>query len=229
MEILIDSANLESIKELNELFPIDGVTTNPTIIVKEKMPFLSLLKEIRSIIGEEKMLHVQALGEKAESIVNEALYLNEVIGGNLYVKVPATNEGIKAIQLLKHQGIKTLATTIYTPMQAFLAAKAGAEYVAPYVNRIDNLAGNGVQVVSEIVKIFEQHHLPCKVLAASFKNTQQVHQVCLAGSHAVTAAPDIIKALIAHPSTELNVKQFVNAWKCFYGEACNSVIRTQDS
>lgn len=225
MEILIDSANLDSIRELNTLFPIDGVTTNPTIIVKEKKPFLPLLKEIRNIIGEEKMLFAQVLHEKAEDMLEEGLQLNEEIGGKLYVKIPVTDEGIKAIKFLKTKGIKTLATTIYTPMQAFIAAKAGAEYVAPYVNRIDNLAGNGVQVVTEIVKIFERHHLPCKVLAASFKNTQQVHHVCLEGAHGITAAPDIIKALIAHPSTDLNVNQFKIDWLQYYGEEYNSITK----
>ncbi|AYE53534.1 fructose-6-phosphate aldolase (plasmid) [Priestia megaterium NCT-2] len=225
MEILIDSANLESIRDLNDLYPIDGVTTNPTIVVKEKRTFLPLLKEIQSIIGEEKMLFAQVLGEKAEDMVKEASYLNKEINGNFYVKIPVTDEGIKAIKLLKLQGIKTLATTIYTPLQAFIAAKAGAEYVAPYVNRIDNLAGNGVQVVSDIIKIFEHHHLPCKVLAASFKNTQQVHHVCLEGAHGVTAAPEIIKSFTAHPSTETNVRQFMNEWKSFYGESSNSIIK----
>ncbi|RBW68510.1 transaldolase family protein [Bacillus taeanensis] len=227
MKLLIDSANLQSIRELHTLFPIDGVTTNPTIIVKEKSPFLPLLKEIRSIIGEEKMLFAQVLDERAEGMVEEGIHLNEELGGNLCVKVPVTDEGIKAIKLLKAKGVKTLATTIYTPMQAFLAAKAGAEYVAPYVNRIDNLTGNGVHVVSEIVKMFERHQLPCKVIAASFKNTQQVHRVCLEGAHGITAAPDIIKALITHPSTEMNVKQFVNEWKHFYGESCDSLVRTK--
>jgi fructose-6-phosphate aldolase 2 len=158
-------------------------------------------------------------------MLEEGLQLNEEIGGKLYVKIPVTDEGIKAIKFLKTNGIKTLATTIYTPMQAFIAAKAGAEYVAPYVNRIDNLAGNGVQVVTEIVKIFERHHLPCKVLAASFKNTQQVHHVCLEGAHGITAAPDIIKALIAHPSTDLNVNQFKIDWLQYYGEEYNSITK----
>ncbi|MGM0876965.1 MAG: transaldolase family protein [Bacillota bacterium] len=225
MEILIDSANLESIKELNELFTIDGVTTNPTIVIKEKQPFLPLLNEIRSIIGVKKKLFVQVLEEKAEGMVDEGIYLSEKVGGNLYVKIPVTSEGIKAIKVLKTKGIKTLATTIYTPMQAFVAAIAGAEYVAPYVNRIDNLAGNGVQVVTEIVKMFELHHLPCKVLAASFKNTQQVHHVCLEGAHGITAAPDIIKALIAHPSTDQNVNQFKIDWVHYYGEEYDSITK----
>lgn len=226
MLLVIDSANIENIKKLIEFFPIDGVTTNPTIITKENKPFLPLIKEIRSIVGEETMLFVQVLKEKAEDMVEEALYIKKEIGGNLYVKVPVTAEGIKAIKQLKEQDIKTLATTIYTPMQAFIAAKAGTDFVAPYVNRIDNLSGNGVQVVKEIVDIFEKHRLSCRVLAASFKNTQQVQQVCLEGAHGVTAGPDVIQSLLSHPSTESNVQEFINDWKLSYGETSDSLLST---
>ncbi|WNS78275.1 transaldolase family protein [Domibacillus sp. DTU_2020_1001157_1_SI_ALB_TIR_016] len=227
MLLVIDSANIESIQDLAECFPVDGVTTNPAIITKEKKPFLPLLKEIQSIIGKERMLFVQVLQEYAEEMVKEAVYLKEEIGGNLYIKIPVTAEGIKAIKQLKQQGIRTLATAIYTPMQALVAAKAGADFVAPYVNRIDNLAGDGVQVVRDIVEAFDRCQLPCQVLAASFKNTQQVHGVGLAGVHGVTAGPKILKSLVEHPVTESNVKQFVEDWKLFYGEACDSVIHTQ--
>ncbi|MEM1505286.1 transaldolase family protein [Domibacillus sp. 8LH] len=227
MLLVIDSANIESIQELNEFFPVDGVTTNPTIITKEKRPFLPLLKDIRSIISKEKMLFVQVLQEYAEEMVKEAVYLKEEIGGNLYIKIPVTAEGIKAIKQLKQQGIRTLATAIYTPMQALVAAKAGADFVAPYVNRIDNLAGDGVQVVRDIVESFDRYQLSCQVLAASFKNTQQVHGVGLAGAHGLTVGPEILKSLVEHPVTESNVKQFVENWKLFYGESCNSVIHTQ--
>ncbi|MCM3789342.1 fructose-6-phosphate aldolase [Domibacillus indicus] len=160
-------------------------------------------------------------------MVKEAVYLKEEIGGNLSIKIPVTAEGIKAIKQLKQQGISTLATAIYTPMQALVAAKAGADFVAPYVNRIDNLAGDGVQVVRDIVGLFEGCQLSCQVLAASFKNTQQVHGVGLAGAHGVIAGPEILKLLVEHPVTESNVKQFEEDWKLFYGESCDSVIHTQ--
>ena len=226
MQLVIDSANLEKIKKLNEYFPIDGVTTNPTIIVKEKKPFLPLLREIRSIIGDEKELFVQAIADKAEDIVQEAYHMNKVLTGNIIVKIPVTAEGIKAIKILKEEGIRTLATTVYTPMSAFMAAKAGADYVAPYVNRIDNLTGNGVNVVSEITRIFREHNLSCKVLAASFKNVQQLHQVCLAGAHGITAAPELIEAMIENPSVDANVKQFKADWINQYGQESDNLITT---
>ncbi len=218
MQLVIDSANIEKINKLIEFFPIDGVTTNPSIIVNEKKPYLPLLKEIRTVIGNKKELFVQVISKNATDMVEEAKYICETLSGNIIIKVPVTKEGIKTIKLLKQEGIRTLATTVYTPMNAYLAAKAGAEYVAPYVNRIDNLTGNGVKVVSEITELYSRHHLSCKVLAASFKNVQQIHNVCLAGAHGITAAPELIEALIAHPSIEENVDKFRKDWLDQYGE-----------
>ena len=227
MQLVIDSANIEKIKYLQEYFPIDGVTTNPTIIVKEKKPFLPLLQEIRDIIGNEKELFVQTVGSHAEELVKEAQFINKELSGNIIVKIPVTTEGIKAIKLLKEQGIRTLATTVYTPMSAYVAAKAGAEYVAPYVNRIDNLTGNGIQVVKDIVTIFKQHELSCKVLGASFKNVQQIQQVCLAGAEGITAAPELIEAMLTIPSVDANVQQFKDDWLALYGKGAINLMETK--
>lgn len=227
MQLVIDSANIEKIKYLQEYFPIDGVTTNPTIIVKEKKPFLPLLQEIRDIIGNEKELFVQTVGSHAEELVKEAQFINKELPGNIIVKVPVTTEGIKAIKLLKEQGIRTLATTVYTPMSAYVAAKAGAEYVAPYVNRIDNLTGNGIQVVKDIVTIFKEHELSCKVLGASFKNVQQMQQVCLAGAEGITAAPELIEAMLTIPSVDANVQQFKDDWLTLYGKDTINLMETK--
>ncbi|MFK2825984.1 fructose-6-phosphate aldolase [Bacillus sp. B190/17] len=224
MLLVIDSANVEEIKELVEYYPVDGVTTNPSIIVKEKKGFVELLGEIREAIGNERELFVQTLTFKAEEMVEEAKHIRETVQGNVVIKIPVTHEGIKAIKALKAEGIRTMATTIYTPLQGYLAAKAGASYVTPYVNRIDNLAGNGVNVVKEMIQMLEKHQLNSQVLAASFKNVQQVHDVCLYGVHGVTAAPAIIKDFLAHPATEANVKVFSEDWQKAYGE--KSVITT---
>ena len=227
MQLVIDSANIEKIKYLQEYFPIDGVTTNPTIIVKEKKPFLPLLQEIRDIIGNEKELFVQTVGSQAEEMVKEAQFINKELSGNIIVKIPVTTEGIKAIKLLKEQGIRTLATTVYTPMSAYVAAKAGAEYVAPYVNRIDNLTGNGIQVVKDIVTIFKQHELSCKLLGASFGNVQQIQQVCLAGAEGITAAPELIEAMLTIPSVDANVQQFKDDWLALYGKGAINLMETK--
>lgn len=214
---MIDSANVEDIRELVEYFPIDGVTTNPSIIVKEKKDFLHLLREIREVIGNDRELYVQTLAFKAKEIIEEAKYIIEKVPGKVVVKIPATIEGIKAIKTLKTLGIRTMATTIYTPLQGYVAAKAGASYVTPYVNRIDNLAGDGIQVVKELTQIVDKHKFNCQILAASFKNVQQVHNVCVNGAHGVTLAPDIIKNFLSHPSTEANVSMFNDDWYKEYG------------
>lgn len=217
MRLYIDSANTDQITRLNKYYPISGVTANPSILVKEGKPYLEVVKEIRSIIGENKELFVQAIGETAEEIVEEARFVTREISGNVVVKIPVTEEGIRAMQLLKEENIPTLATTVYTAFQALIAAMAGAKYVAPYVNRIDNLTGNGVRVVEEIAQLFKIYNLPCEILAASFKNLQQVHDVCLAGSETVTVAPKIIGKMIAFPTTPTDVNDFKNQWTTLYG------------
>lgn len=218
MLYLIDTANLEAIKKAYNFYPMSGVTTNPTIIAKEKTNFISLLKSIREIIGEEAMLHTQAVGTTAEEIVKEAEYLNEVIGGNFYIKIPVIPEGIKAMKILKKKGIKITATAIFTAQQALMAALAGAEFVAPYVNRIDNISGDGVNVVAEIVQLFELYGLDAKVVAASFKNVQQVHSCSLSGAQAVTVNPEILDKMLEHPLTDWSVDQFIKDWESVYGE-----------
>lgn len=218
MMYLLDTANLEQIKRAFDLYPMSGVTTNPTIISKENRNFIEILKGIRSVIGKDKMLHVQAVSTKAEEIVKEAEYLNEVIGGNLYIKVPVIAEGIKAMKILKNKGIKVTATAIFTAEQALMAAVSGAEFVAPYVNRIDNITGSGVNVVDEIMELFELHNVDAKVLAASFKNVQQVHEVALTGAQSVTVNPEIMDKLLEHPLTDWSVEQFIKDWETVYGK-----------
>lgn len=226
VELIIDSANVREIERLCTYFPIDGVTTNPTIVVQEKLPFLPLLKEIRHVIGDERILYVQVVGATAEEMVTEARYITGEISGEIVMKIPVTREGIKAIKLLKVAGIRTLATTVYTPMSAYVAAKAGAEFVAPYVNRIDNLTGDGIKVVEEIVELFAKHQLDCKVIGASFKNVQQLQHVCLAGAYGLTAAPELIDGLLKHPSVEADVAVFKEQWMTQYGVESDRLDKT---
>jgi fructose-6-phosphate aldolase 2 len=217
MRLYIDSADVKQIAYINDYFPIAGVTTNPSIIVKENRPYLKLLSEIREIIGEEKALFVQVIGDSAEEMVEEARYINHQVSGHVVVKIPVTEEGIKAIKLLTAYGIPTLATTIYTSFQGLIAAMAGAKYLAPYVNRIDNLTGSGVKVVSEISKFLSTYQLPTEIIAASFKNVQQVHDVCLAGAQSVTVGPDLIEKFITFPATPADVAVFKEEWQKVYG------------
>lgn len=218
MIYILDTADIEAIKHCNEFYPLAGVTTNPSIISKENTDFWKLVKKIRSIIGEEKMLHVQTVQTKADKIVEEAKLLKKELGGELFVKIPIGEEGLKATMELKKLGIGVTMTAIFTPAQALIAAKAGASFVAPYVNRLDNIIGDGTEVVAQIVELFDNYNLDCKVLAASFKNAEQVHKCALYGCHSVTVSADIMKTLISHPMTDAAIVGFEKDWKRVYGD-----------
>lgn len=218
MIYILDTADLAAIKHCNEFYPLSGVTTNPSIIAKEKGDFWQILKEIRGVIGNDKMLHVQTVQTTAKKMVEEAKLIKEKIGGDIYIKIPIGEEGLKAVPMIKNLGIGVTMTAIFTPAQALMAAKAGADFVAPYVNRLDNILGDGTNVVAEIVQQFEIYGLDCKVLAASFKNAEQVHRCALCGCHSVTASADVLKSLITHPMTDAAVEGFERDWKGVYGD-----------
>ena len=218
MIYILDTADLAAIKHCNEFYPLAGVTTNPSIIAKANTDFWPLVEEIRNIIGPDKMLHVQTTKEKAEDIVEEAKLLQERLGGSFFVKIPIGEEGLKATMMLKKLGIGVTMTAIFTPAQALMAAMAGASFVAPYVNRLDNLLGDGCEVVAEIVSQLENFGSDCKVLAASFKNAEQVHKCASFGCHSVTVTEDIMKNLISHPMTDAAIAGFEKDWKGVYGE-----------
>lgn len=218
MDYILDTANLADIRHCNEFYPLAGVTTNPSIIAKEKRDFWAIIRDIRDIIGPDKLLFAQTVQTTAEKQVEEAKLMNEKSGGAFCVKIPIGEDGLKATMMLKKMGIKVLMTAIFTPAQALIAAKAGADYVAPYVNRLDNIIGDGTEVVAQIAEQFAIHDLPCKVLAASFKNAQQVHRCAAAGCQCVTVSADILKAVISHPMTDAAVAGFQKDWKGVYGE-----------
>lgn len=219
MQYIIDSADTKAIKRCVEFFPVAGVTTNPTIISREhSSDFKGLISEIRSIIGPDRMLHIQTTSDIAEDIVAEAVELKKIAGGDFYIKVPVSAEGLKAIQILKGMGIKVTATAIFTQQQAMLAALSGADYVAPYINRLDNIVSDGVHVVEEIVQLFQKHDISTKVLAASFKNVEQVHKVAMVGCPAVTINPELFDQLIYHPLTLYAVDAFTADWEMVYGD-----------
>lgn len=218
MLYILDTADLDMIAYCNEYYPLAGVTTNPSIIAKAKSDFWPLVEKIRAIIGEDKMLHVQVTADTAEGIVREAKLLKERLGENFYVKIPIGEEGLKATKMLRELGIKVTVTAIFTSAQALVAAKAGASFVAPYVNRLDNIIGDGVDVVAQIVEMFERYSLDTKVLAASFKTAEQVHKCALCGCHSVTVTADVLKKLISHPMTDAAIAGFKSDWAGVYGD-----------
>ena len=218
MLFLIDTANLEAIRRVCEFYPVAGVTTNPTIVSREKADFRNLIYSIREIIGPDKMLHVQTTATEAHDIVKEAEMIKEVVGGNFYLKIPITREGVKATKMCKDKGIGVTMTAIFTQPQALMAASAGADFVAPYINRLDNIVSDGVNVVHEIVDIFRAYNLNTKVLAASFKNVEQVHKVSLTGAYSVTINPELFDMLIYHPLTYYAIDDFTKDWESVYKE-----------
>lgn len=217
MKLLIDDANINNIKEIYEYFSVDGVTTNPSILAESgKMPY-EALKEIREFIGKNVELHVQVISKNASGMVAEGRKIVERLGDNTFIKIPTTQEGLKAMKELSSNGYKITATTIYTPMQAYLVAKAGADYAAPYVNRIDNLGANGISAAKQMHDIFINNGFKTQILAASFKNSQQVLELCDYGIGASTVAPDIIKGLINNPSVAFAVDEFTNVFEKICG------------
>ncbi|MBQ8369987.1 MAG: fructose-6-phosphate aldolase [Clostridia bacterium] len=218
MLYLIDTANLEDIRRVCEYYPVAGVTTNPTIISREKADFKQIICEIRNIIGDNKQLHVQTTATEAKEILREAEMIRSTVGGNFFIKIPITKEGLRATEMCKKMGIGVTMTAIFTQPQALMAARAGADFVAPYINRLDNIVSDGVNVVNEIVDIFKVYDIKTQVLAASFKNVEQVHKVSMTGAHAVTINPDLFDMMIYHPLTYYAIDDFTADWQQVYGE-----------
>ncbi|WP_370675784.1 transaldolase family protein [Pleomorphomonas sp. PLEO] len=223
MIYFLDTADVAAIARLADLYPIAGVTTNPTLIARAKRPFSDILKDIRAVIGDGAMLHVQVTGSDADTMVAEARKLADFVGAGFHPKVPVTAEGIKAIRRLSGLGFRVTATAIVTAQQALMAAVAGAAFTAPYVNRLDMIGGDGVKVVADIVHLFRVHALPTRLLTASFKNVQQVHDVAMAGAHSATLPPDILEALIRHPLTDSGIAGFSADWAAAYGEGVTTL------
>lgn len=219
MKLMIDDAHLDEIQRIYDLYPVDGVTTNPSILAKTGKDPRTVLKEIRAFIGEDQVLFAQAVALSAEGMVKDAHMIVDLIGEkNTVVKIPSIPEGFKAIRMLKKEGISTCGTVVYTPMQAYLAAKAGASYVAPYVNRIDNMGYDGIAVTKEIHDILTKNHMDdCMVLAASFKNSQQVMELCKYGVGAATAAPSVIDGFVKNAAIDGAVQDFINDFQKLTG------------
>ena len=209
MLYLADTANIEELKKLFYYFPIEGITTNPSIIAAENKTMSELMPQLVELVGD-KMLHVQMISSKAVDMLREAkAYKSKYgLGDNYFAKIPVTEEGYKAMRMIKDSGINVTATAIFTQQQALVAARAGADWLAPYVNRLDNISSHGIEVVGYIVDSIARYGLNTKVLAASFKTVDQVHRVSLVGSHAATVSYEILERLRSHPMTDSSVEAF---------------------
>ena len=218
MEYYVDIADIDAVRAVNDYFPIDGFTTNPNILTKASKPLPELFEAYRSYIRQTgQRLFVQVTAQTAEAMTDQAVRLHAFFGDNLVVKLPAVREGYRACKRCKALGICVCITVIHSTMQAIMAAKAGADYAAPYISHIDNIGADGVRCVDEIVKAFDRSGYRCKVLGASFRTVEQVDKLAIVGCHAVTITPETFDMLIAHPSTDVSMLGFNRAWQDKFG------------
>ena len=208
MKLLIDDARIDAIRRISEYYPVSGVTTNPTILARcGKAPY-EALREIRAFIGAKRDLHVQVVALDAAGMQRDAERIIWELGEGTFIKIPCVPEGFKAMKTLAARGFRTTGTAVYSPMQALLAAQCGADYVAPYVNRMDGMGYDGVAITRQIQRIFDAQGLKTQVLAASFRNTQQVLDLAEAGVGAATVAPDVIESFLRIPAVGAAVRDF---------------------
>jgi transaldolase len=206
MKIFIDSGDVSEIKEAQEMGAIDGVTTNPTLISKWGKPTKEVIKAISGIVDGPISAEVVAI--EAEEILREGRELAK-IHDNVVVKVPLIPEGLKAVKKFTEEGIKTNVTLCFSATQALLAAKAGATYISPFVGRVDDIAGDGMDLIQQIVQIYNNYDLQTQVLTASVRHPLHVVQAALIGAHCATLPFKVIKQLIKHPLTDAGLEQFL--------------------
>lgn len=212
MLYLLDTANVETIQRLCEIYPVSGVTTNQTILSREAQTPGPLLRRIRQVIGPQRMLHAQVTGKDASTMLREAQALRDAVGETLYIKIPAVPEGLKALPLLKEKGFHVTVTAVFSSAQALLFARAGADFLAPFVSRLDNITADGVGTVIEILNVLRQYDVKTRVLAASFRTADQLRRLALEGVPAATLAPAVLETLLWHPMTDDAIRKFDADW-----------------
>ncbi len=215
-ELYLDTADIDQITRFGTCLPICGITTNPSILARANTGLRELLPKVADALGHKARIHVQVVSESADEMLAEALNLRK-LPYDIIVKVPVTETGLAAIKMMKARQIPVLATAIYSAQQGFLAALCGADYLAPYVNRIDARKENGIDVVANLQALIDKHQLPSKLLPASFKSTQQVLGVLKAGVSAITIPVEIAAELITHPAVHSAVDRFNHDWQSVFG------------
>lgn len=210
MKMFIDTANVEEIRLTNDLGVICGVTTNPSLIAKEGRDFKEVVTEITSIVDGPISAEVVSL--KADEMVKEALELAQ-IHKNIVIKIPMIMEGLKAVKELSQKGIKTNVTLIFSPAQALLAARAGATFVSPFVGRLNDIASNGISLISDIAQMFDIHGIETEIIAASIRSPQDVTDCALAGAHIATIPYNVICQMAKHPLTDAGIEKFLKDWE----------------
>lgn len=215
MKLFIDTANVKEIREANDMGVICGVTTNPTLIAKEGRDFNEVIKEIASIVDGPISGEVIALD--AVGMVKEGIEIAK-IHKNMIVKIPMTEDGLKAVKILSAKGIKTNVTLIFTAAQALLAARAGATYVSPFLGRLDDIDANAMELIEKIVTIFDVHGIATEIISASIRNPKHVTDAAALGAHIATVPFGVIKQMIKHPLTDSGIEKFMKDWKETFGK-----------
>ncbi|UCF57378.1 MAG: fructose-6-phosphate aldolase [Deltaproteobacteria bacterium] len=210
MKFFIDTANVEEIKKTNDLGLLDGVTTNPTLVSKEGREFKELIKEICGIV--DGPVSAEVVSTDAEGMMNEARELVK-LADNIVVKIPLIEDGLKAVKVLAGEGIKTNVTLCFSATQALMAAKAGAAYVSPFVGRLDDISTRGMDLVEQIITIYDNYGFDTEVIVASIRNPTHVVDAALMGADIATIPYNVIQQLIKHPLTDIGLEKFLADWK----------------
>ena len=210
MKIFIDTANLEDIREIAKWGILEGATTNPTLLSREGKDPEKVLKEICELV--QGPVSAEVTSEVADDMVKEARKLAK-IHKNIVIKIPFTVEGLKAVRALKEEGIRANVTLVFTPVQALLAAKAGASFVSPFVGRLDDIQTNGMEMVEDIITIFENYDIQTEVIVASIRHPMHVLEAALVGAHIATIPPKVIRQMVKHPLTDIGIQRFLEDWK----------------
>ncbi len=209
MKFFIDTANVDHIREAHEMGMVDGVTTNPSLIAKEGGDFEEIIREICRIV--DGPISAEAVSLETAGMLSEARHLAG-IHENVVVKIPMTVEGLKAVRQATEEGIKTNVTLVFSPLQALMAAKAGATYVSPFVGRLDDLSQDGLQLVQQIVDIYDNYDYTTEVIVASVRNPLHVLESALMGAHIATIPFNVLSKLAAHPLTDKGIQSFLKDW-----------------
>ena len=209
MKLFIDTANVADIKMANDMGVICGVTTNPSLIAKEGRDFNEVIKEITSIV--DGPISGEVISLDADGMIKEGREIAK-IHKNMVVKIPMTEEGLKAVKVLSKENIKTNVTLIFTPAQALLAARAGASYVSPFLGRLDDIATNSLELIKTIVDIFKIHDITTEIITASIRSPLHVVDAARAGAHIATVPANVIKAMLKHPLTDSGIERFMKDW-----------------
>ncbi|MGC8650333.1 MAG: fructose-6-phosphate aldolase [Hydrogenobaculum sp.] len=210
MQFFIDTANIDEIKQAIDWGILDGVTTNPTLAAKTGRPFMDVVKDILSIVDGPVSLETVSLD--TEGMVKEGRFLAE-LGDNVVVKIPMTKEGMKAVNILEEEGIPTNVTLIFSPMQALIAAKAGASYVSPFIGRLDDISTDGMNLVRDIRTIFDNYGYETEIIAASIRHPIHVLEAAKAGADIATIPFNVLEALFKHPLTDIGIDRFLKDWE----------------